>query len=165
MKVFWILLLGCIDLVLSVFFIILIVKYSHSKISRFLCDGIFFLYVSIVLNLASYMVMTIQDKFNLLLCLVLLSLLFICIFLVLLMTYHNLKSNKYCETKKQKQFIFTPFYSGVVGIIVAKLLLKEQSQQEILSFMASLLLILSFITGIPSIILLKAWLYKRYIDK
>ena len=48
--VFWIVPLGCVDILISVIFIVLSIKYSKSRISRYLVDGVFWLYMAVILN-------------------------------------------------------------------------------------------------------------------
>lgn len=163
--ILWMLPLGIADLLLSVMFITLVVRYSQSQISRYLCDGIFYLYIAVILNLASYRVMTLQIGSNWILSIILMSLLIVCIFVFVLVTFSNIKSGKFVGTGASKRIISLPFLSCIIGILVAKLLLQGQSQQVVLTVVAYILLILSFVIGIPSINLLKAIFYKRYIDK
>ncbi len=157
----WVLLLGIVDLLLSIVFIALVVRYSQLQISRYLCDGLFYLWMAVILNLASYRVMTLLIDPNWLLAIILMGLLILCIAIFVLVTFLNIKSEKFSETGAPRKLLFLPFFSGAIGIMVARILLQGQSQEEMLTFVSYILLILSFILGIASINLLKAILYNK----
>lgn len=157
----WILAFLLINIIISSLFLILIKKFNHSKISRFLSDGIFYLYVAIVLNLSAYKVMTLLIGENKILAIVFLLLMSVCILIFVLVTLANIKTNKFCGIGNAKTMILLPFAGGVCGVLVAKFFMRGQSQHTVLTMVAFILLILSFIMSVPSINLMKAILYKR----
>ncbi len=157
----WVLIIGIIDIILSVIFLLLILKYSQSQISRYLCDGLFWLYIAVFFNLASYRLLVLQGGSNWVLALTLLTSLVVCILLFTLLTFFHLKSGKYSEKKPSKKIVSLPVFCGAIGVLAARLSLQGASQEVGLTTLAYICLILSFATSIPSVNLLKALFYKR----
>ena len=159
-NVSWAILLGVVNICISGMFVYLMMRLSQSNISRFLCDGVFYLHMAVILNLASYRVMSLQIWENILLCFILLFLLFICILIFLIAVYINIKKDKYNSDTQNGKIISFPFLGALGGMLVAQIILKDQSQQFLLTMVAFLLLILSFMISIGSINLLKVFLVK-----
>lgn len=141
---------------ISSFFLVLVFKYSTLKISRFLCDGVTYFYIAIILNLASYRFLTLEIKKNIVLLLILLLLLFIDIGIFMLIVYKNIKLNKYSLQEKGGKLISLPFLMGTGGFFVAKSFLQDASQESITILISTILLLLSCMVGIGSLNLLKA---------
>lgn len=158
----WVIPTGIVSLAMSVFFVVLITKHDLSKTSRYMCDGVFYLYMSIILNLASYRVMTLKIGANWLLLIILLLLLLACILLFMIVTLLNIKAGKFAQKNASKKVVSLPFICGLCGILVAKFVLQEQTQEATLQMLAILLLILSFVVSIPSVNLLRTVMYMRY---
>lgn len=163
--VLWLLLLGMVDLFISIMFITLIVRYSQFQIARYTCDGVFYLYMAVALNLAAYRVIAMQSGSNWWLAVILMSLLILCMSIFVYIVFFNIKSGSYSEKHISKRTVSLPCLGGIIGVFVARFLLPEQSQQEALTLLSYILLITSFIMCIPSINLLKVLLYKNYIKK
>lgn len=160
----WVIPTGIVSLTISVFFAVLITKYNFSKTSRYMCDGVFYLYMSIILNLASYRVMTLKIGANWLLLIILLLLLLACILLFMIVTLLNIKAGRFVQKNASKKVVSLPFICGLCGILVAKFVLQEQTQEATLQMGAILLLILSFVVSIPSVNLLRVVMYRRYMN-
>ena len=158
----WVIPTGIVSLSISGFFVVLITKYHFSKNARYMCDGVFYLYMSIILNLASYSVMTLRIGANWLLLIILLLLLLVCILLFMLVTLLNMKAGRFVQKSVSKKFASLPFVCGACGILAAKFVLQGQTQEATLQLVAILLLILSFMASIPSVNLLRAVMYRRY---
>lgn len=161
----WVLILGIIDVLLSVVLLSLVVRYSQSQVSRYLCDGFFWLYISIFFNLTAYRITTLQKGPNGILALILIVSLIACIFLSILLTLSNIRSGKFSKPDCSKKILSLPTFCGAIAIFTAKLSLQGATQQEALTVFTHILLLLSFIMSVPSINLLKAILYKRYFYK
>lgn len=157
----WMVLLCAANIVTSVLFIMLITKLASDRISRYLCDGIFYLHTAIIFNMASYRVITLLIKPNWILLLILLILLVACVAIFLLVTLQNIKSGKFSGINGGKKVVWIPLLGSVCGIVSANLFLRGQSQQVALTVVAIVLLFLSFILCIPSINLLRAVLYQK----
>ncbi len=158
----WVIPTGIVSLSISVFFVVLITKYHFSKNARYMCDGVFYLYMSIILNLASYSVMTLRIGANWLLLIILLLLLLVCILLFMLVTLLNMKAGRFVQKTTSKKVVSLPCICGLCGVLAAKFVLQEQTQEATLQMAATLLLILSFMASIPSVNLLRAVMYRRY---
>ena len=91
----WIVPLAIANVMVSMLFTALMAKFSQTQSARYLCDGIFYLYMAVLLNLASYRVMTVQIGSNWLLAIILIGMLAICILAYLLITLSNIKSGKF----------------------------------------------------------------------
>ena len=155
----WILFFGFINVTENILFIILAVRFPSDRISRYLCDGFFFLYMSIILNVASYRVITLVTTPHWVLLFVFLSLLVIFISLLLLVTRSNVKNNRFLDIGKDKAILWLPLVCGSCGILTARLFLREQPVQVALATVAFIFLILSFIISIPSVNIFKGILY------
>mgnify|MGYP004501215019 CR=1 FL=1 len=161
----WIEPMAITNVIVSMLFTALVAKFSQTQFARYLCDGIFYLYMAVLLNLASYRVMTVQIGSNWLLAIILIGMLAICIFVYLLITLSNIKSGKFLKENYSGAGASLPIICGGAGILAARALLQGQSQNVVLTVIACVLLILSFIMGIPSINILKVVLYRRYVGK
>lgn len=161
----WIAPLVITNVIVSMLFTALVAKFSQTQPARYLCDGIFYLYMAVLLNLASYRVMTLQIGSNWLLAIILIGMLAICILAYLLITFSNIKSGRFLRENYSKAGASLPIICGSAGILAARALLQGQSQNVALTFIACVLLILSLIMGIPSVNILKVVLYRRYVGK
>lgn len=50
----WAVPVGLLSLLITAAFIVLMVRFSSLRISRYLCDGIFGLYIAVIMNLGAY---------------------------------------------------------------------------------------------------------------
>ena len=161
-KTSWVVFTIVFDFVLCCVFITLIAKFSKLKISRFWCDGLFGLYISIILNITSYRIVTLTIGENRLLFILFLFLMFFCIFVYQIVFISKIKANNYSIKSKSKKLSLFSFMGGLFGILTAKVLLAGQSQETIMSFLAFLLLLLSLIFSIvASVSFLKVLLCKK----
>ena len=164
-SILWGVILGFINILISVIFSVLLVRYSLSMISRFLCDGIFCLHLSVILVLTSYRIIALESNPSLILLAMLLLLLLVCIIVFLYITYLNIKADKFSSTSPTKSAAFSPALGSVIGILTVKAFLSSQSQHFFIMTVAILLLVLSFIISIPSLNFLKAILYVKICEK
>lgn len=163
----------CVSLIfniaISTIFCILMVKHQKAKISRYLCDGLTYLYISIILNIASYNFLTLEINESWILSIIFLILLFLCICSFLLLVYFNIKSDKYTIESNIKKSFFSPLIGSVCGIAFTKLFLQNVSMDISILIVSMILLILSFALSIGSLNLLKAlfivYLKKSHCDK
>lgn len=130
--------------------------------SRYLCDGVFWFYITLILNLASYRVTALIIGSDLVLLAVQLTLLaaFDLAFVPVVVT--NIKHDKYTETAAPPKAAILPYLAAALGMGAAKIFLPGQSQQTSLAVISAVLLLLSLLTAIGSVNLLKALMYKRY---
>ncbi|MBQ6708095.1 MAG: hypothetical protein IJM97_04005 [Clostridia bacterium] len=151
----WFIILGTFDVLISITFFRLICKMKTSKSARFLCDGVFYLYIALVLDFAAYRVMALNFGESWILFLVFLLLLLVCITIVVFIVFLNIKSDKYKTEKSTKKFYLLPFLGGTCGILFARLFLKSLSQGAAITLLAVILLTLSLMMSIGSVNLLK----------
>lgn len=159
----WFVTLFAINLIVSILFIVLIIKFNNFKLSRFVCDGMFYLYLSVLFMLLSYKILTLSTNANYIILVILLTLLFACIASVILLTWRNIKKGAFSNTKFYKEICVGPVAGAVCGILVASVLFQNSSQQSALTILAIVILLLSFIISIPSVNLMKFFLL-LYID-
>lgn len=150
---------GLTALLISVFFVYLILKRSSDKNSRFLCDGVFYLYISIILNFLSYRVLSFIKETNLWVCLFFFLLLFLFIMLVVVLVIMNIKNDKY-EKGKEINRIY-PFAFAIFALIISRLFFRNIAGSVAWQIISGCLLLLSFITSIGTLNLLKAYLYRH----
>lgn len=149
------------DAAVSVVFITLIAKLSHSKTARFLCDGLFFLYFGLLSNFAAYRVWAWKVGENPLLFALFLLLFLACIAVFVFVVFRNIKSGKYGSAAGGKSIGLFALVGGAGGIALARILLQGRSQEAIGIFLAILLLIFSLLISAGSVNLLKIPMSKK----
>ena len=81
----------------SVFFAVLIVRHSSTKRARFLCDGVFSLYLSLLFNLAAYRLFALETGDSWMMAVGFLLLLFGCVLAFLFITFGNIKKGMFSK--------------------------------------------------------------------
>ncbi len=154
------------NIVISTVFSVLIIRFSNTKISRYLCDGLFCLYIAIILNISSYKALTLIITINWILSLIFLALLILCVCVFLVLVFYYIKSDKYNIQSKTKKSLIFPFLGAGIGLISAKFFLKDIASDNAVFLVSMILLLLSFIISIGSLNLLKAFLiiYLKKLD-
>lgn len=145
----------------SVFFAVLIVRYSSAKRARFLCDGVFSLYLSLLFNLAAYRLFALETGDSWMMAAGFLLLLLGCVLAFLFITFRNIKKGVFSKAPAAKQTAILPAACGAVGVLAARFLLAGQPQQAVLRLTGALLMILSLLMSIPGMNILKAVLCKE----
>lgn len=160
-KLFWMILFSTINIIVCFIFCFVDFKFRHLKLSRFICDGITYLYISIILNLSSYKFFTLYRQQSWYMCIALLILLTLSIIFSLIVIIKSIKSNKYSKQQNDKKMFAFALVGSVCGFCTAHFLLPGTSQDTTIMLVGIILLVLSFIIGIGSINLLKAFLYSK----
>ena len=142
-------------------FAVLIVRHSSTKRARFLCDGVFSLYLSLLFNLAAYRLFALETGDSWMMAVGFLLLLFGCVLAFLFITFRNIKKGVFSKEPTAKQTAILPAAGGAVGVLAARFLLTGQPQQTVFRLTGALLLILSLLISIPGINILKAVLCKE----
>ena len=155
----WILIVTSIDIAITVFFAKLIRNFSRLKTSRFLCDGITYLYISIILNLTSYRILTFNVAGLWYLAFLFVFLLCMSIIILVGLVYKYIKEGKYNSDSTGKVSA-VPFFAGFSGMLFARIFLNDVETPFVA--MSVCLLFLSFFTGICCLGLLKAIFVKKY---
>ena len=151
----------CISAFISCVYILLMIRYSTKKFARFICDGVFFEYISLSLCIAAYRIIVIQVGSSWLLFIILVGLMKVCVALCCVMVYSNIVHDKYNEQANHRNSILFPLIGGITGMVAVRLFLHDATQNTIIMFLALMILLLSFITSIGSLNFLKALLVKR----
>lgn len=148
------------DLLIGVVFGVLIVRFPKEKISRFICDGLTFLYASIILNVFSYKLIALNFGDNIALLLVFALLLLMCILLSFWLVLRNIKADEYKTNKVIKSIFAFSMLGAVSGWIFAKCVLGDISQSDAVLLVSVLLLFISLLLSIGSMSLLKVCFLK-----
>ncbi len=144
--------------VISSIFIVLTAKFSKNKVSRYLCDGLFCLYIAIMLNIASCGFLSLFININGILYLIFLLLLVLCVCVFSVLVFHNIKSDKYSINNSVKTLMIFPLLGSMCGFIFAKIFLQNIDKQNAVLILSIILLFLSLIISIGSLNLLKVFL-------
>lgn len=117
----WILTAAAVCLLISALFVALTVKYSQSQMSRYLCDGVFWLYISVILNLASYCVTALITGSNWVLLALQVTVLAAFILAFVPVVVSNIKHSKYTETAAPPKTALLPYLAAALGMGAAKI--------------------------------------------
>lgn len=156
-SILWALLLGMVNIAVTTLFIFLITKYRSLKLSRYLCDSIFYLYIGIILTFASYRVMVLSISTKPLLLISMMFLLVIWISIFMFAVVLNIKRNKYSKNKSFKMSSSLPLCGAMLGILISRVFLSGRTQDEVLISMSIMLFILSLMVCLPSVNLMKVF--------
>lgn len=143
--------------IVSILFFFLIIRYPNLRISRFLCDGVAFLHIAILLMLASYRIVAINRGEDGLLLLIMIMIFVINIILFIIITLHNIANDKFNLQDRNQKISMLPFIFAIGGFLLAQLLLEGKSENTGLSVLASCLMLLSLMLGVGSLNLMKAF--------
>ena len=122
-SVAWAVPLGLCCLLITALFITLTVRHSKERLSRYLCDGVFSLYLALLLDLAAYRITVLQSSASLLRAAGFVGLLLLSIAAWGLLVRKNIKSNKYSEAAKPQKIGAWAYIGGAVGVLAAPVLL------------------------------------------
>ena len=157
----WLVVIGCISAAVSLLFVYLLVAASLTRNARFLCDGVSYAYISVLLCIAAYRVIAFQIGGSGLLLIVLLGLWLISISLYTLLVFLNIKHGKYGNVPQKQNAVLLPFAGGLLGMGVVRLFLSDISQKTAIFLLSAILLLLSLLSSVGSVNLLKAILAKK----
>lgn len=149
-----------LNLVVTAFFCYLIFKLSNKKISRFLCDGVYYLDVSLILNVASYRILALKTGDNLILLLIFIILLLVFELFLMLIVFISIKNDRYNKESKSNKKIL-PFVCALIALTFSKFFLSGFDEQIALDIVSWSFLIVSFFVGVGSLNLLKAILNQQ----
>ncbi len=161
----WAVPIGLLSLLIAAAFIVLMVRFGSLRISRYLCDGTFWLYIAVVMNLGAYRCTALQAGSSVLRLIAMLGLLFIWAAAFTAITVSWIRAGKFSDTNPSKPNFWLPGLFVFAGMGLARVFLQGRSQQTVIAVIAGGLLILSLIMGMTGSFLLKAWFCARYTDK
>ena len=161
----WAVPVGLLSLLITAAFIVLMVRFSSLRISRYLCDGAFGLYIAVIMNLGAYRCTTLQAGSSVLRLIAMLALLFIWAAAFAAITVSWIRAGKFSSSDPSKPNFWLPGLFVFAGMGLARVFLQGRSQQTVFAVITGGLLILSLITGMLSSNLLRAWFCAKHIDK
>ena len=156
---------GLLSLLITAAFIVLMVRFSRLRISRYLCDGIFGLYIAVIMNLGAYRCTALQAGSSVLRLIAMMGLLLIWAAAFAAITVSWIRAGKFSNTNPSKLNFWLPGLCGVVGMGLARVFLQGRSQQTVFAVITVGLLILSLVMGMTGSFLLKAWFCAKHMDE
>ena len=161
----WAVPVGLLSLLITAAFIVLMVRFSRLRISRYLCDGIFGLYIAVIMNLGAYRCTALQAGSSVLRLIAMLGLLLIWAAAFAAITVSWIRAGKFSSSDPSKPNFWLPGLFVFAGMGLARVFLQGQSQQTVIAVITVGLLVLSLVMGMTGSFLLKAWFCARYTDK
>lgn len=161
----WAVPVGLLSLLITAAFIVLMVRFSRLRISRYLCDGIFGIYIAVIMNLGAYRCTALQAGSSVLRLIAMMGLLLIWATAFAAITVSWIRAGKFSNTNPSKPNFWLPGLCGVVGMGLARVFLQGRSQQTVFAVITGGLLILSLVMGMTGSFLLKAWFCAKHMDE
>lgn len=161
----WAVPVGLLSLLITAAFIVLMVRFSRLRISRYLCDGIFGLYIAVIMNLGAYRCTALQAGSSVLRLIAMLGLLLIWAAAFAAITVSWIRAGKFSSSDPSKPNFWLPGLCGVVGMGLARVFLQSRSQQTVFAVITVGLLVLSLVMGVTGSFLLKAWFCAKHMDE
>lgn len=152
-----------INLIVLFVFVYLICKKSNTKEARFLCDGITYLYYSVLLNMLAFILLSYNKKYSFLLILFLIAVLLSSVAMFMIIVYKSIKRDDYAEGNTAAgKYTFIPFSSGILGTIFARILFNNVDDTQIGIYVIGLCsLFFSCIMSIGSISFVRLFVLKK----
>lgn len=161
----WAVPVGLLSLLITAAFIVLMVRFSRLRISRYLCDGAFGLYIAVIMNLGAYRCTALQAGSSVLRLIAMLGLLLIWAVAFAAITISWIRAGKFSNADPSKPNFWLPGLFVFAGMGLARVFLQGRSQQTVFAVITGGLLILSLIMGMISSNLLKAWFCAKHMDE
>lgn len=161
----WAVPVGLLSLLITAAFIVLMVRFSRLRISRYLCDGIFGLYIAVIMNLGAYRCTALQAGSSVLRLIAMMGLLLIWAAAFAAITVSWIRAGKFSNTNPSKPNFWLPGLFVFAGMGLARVFLQSRSQQTVFAVITVGLLILSLVMGMTGSFLLKAWFCAKHMDE
>ena len=161
----WAVPVGLLSLLITAAFIVLMVRFSRLRISRYLCDGIFGLYIAVIMNLGAYRCTALQAGSSVLRLIAMLGLLLIWAAAFAAITVSWIRAGKFSSSDPSKPNFWLPGLFVFAGMGLARVFLQGRSQQTVFAVITVGLLILSLVMGVTGSFLLKAWFCAKHMDE
>lgn len=161
----WAVPVGLLSLLITAAFIVLMVRFSRLRISRYLCDGAFGLYIAVIMNLGAYRCTALQAGSSVLRLIAMMGLLLIWAAAFAAITVSWIRAGKFSNADPSKPNFWLPGLFVFAGMGLARVFLQGRSQQTVFAVITGGLLILSLIMGMISSNLLKAWFCAKHMDE
>lgn len=121
---------------------------------RFIGDGVFYLAMSLTLNLLSYRTFTVGKGENLLLLLIILAILAVSMVATHSIIRKNIAKNNYAKGSSGSTATGAILFSAL-GVLVAPLIIAGQSQEVYIAIIASVFQLCSILLGVGALNLMK----------
>lgn len=161
----WAVPVGLLSLLITAAFIVLMVRFSRLRISRYLCDGIFGLYIAVIMNLGAYRCTALQAGSSVLRLIAMLGLLLIWAAAFAAITVSWIRAGKFSSSDPSKPNFWLPGLFVFAGMGLARVFLQGRSQQTVFAVITVGLLVLSLVMGVTGSFLLKAWFCAKHMDE
>lgn len=161
----WAVPVGLLSLLITAAFIVLMVRFSRLRISRYLCDGIFGLYIVVIMNLGAYRCTALQAGSSVLRLIAMLGLLLIWVAAFAAITVSWIRAGKFSSSDPSKPNFWLPGLFVFAGMGLARVFLQGRSQQTVFAVITVGLLVLSLVMGVTGSFLLKAWFCAKHMDE
>ena len=161
----WAVPVGLLSLLITAAFIVLMVRFSRLRISRYLCDGIFGLYIAVIMNLGAYRCTALQAGSSVLRLIAMLALLLIWAAAFAAITVSWIRAGKFSSSDPSKPNFWLPGLFVFAGMGLARVFLQGRSQQTVFAVITVGLLVLSLVMGVTGSFLLKAWFCAKHMDE
>lgn len=158
----WLSIMSLFCVFVSVLFITLIKKYASSAKSRFLCDGVTCLYIAIILDIAAYRLLMIEnnDRLMVLLCILLLPV--ISIITLTFIVCRLIKHDKYSDKQTNSNYLGILALGGtVLGMLIGRFLFSDMQQKTSIIIIVVVLMFISVVVSFGSVNLLKVICYNQ----
>lgn len=161
----WAVPVGLLSLLITAAFIVLMVRFSRLRISRYLCDGIFGLYIAVIMNLGAYRCTALQAGSSVLRLIAMLGLLLIWAAAFAAITVSWIRAGKFSSSDPSKPNFWLPGLFVFAGMGLARVFLQGRSQQTVFAVITVGLLVLSLVMVVTGSFLLKAWFCAKHMDE
>lgn len=161
----WAVPVGLLCLLITAAFIVLMVRFGSLRISRYLCDGTFGLYIAVVMNLGAYRCTALQAGSSVLRLIAMLGLLLIWAAAFAAITVSWIRAGKFSSSDPSKPNFWLPGLFVFAGMGLARVFLQGRSQQTVFAVITVGLLVLSLVMGVTGSFLLKAWFCAKHMDE
>ena len=161
----WAVPVGLLSLLITAAFIVLMVRFSRLRISRYLCDGIFGLYIAVIMNLGAYRCTALQAGSSVLRLIAMLGLLLVWVAAFAAITVSWIRAGKFSSSDPSKPNFWLPGLFVFAGMGLARVFLQGRSQQTVFAVITVGLLVLSLVMGVTGSFLLKAWFCAKHMDE
>ena len=120
----WAVPVGLLCLLVTAAFIVLMVRFSRLRISRHLCDGIFGLYIAVIMNLGAYRCTALQAGSSVLRLIAMLALLLIWAAAFAAITVSWIRAGKFSSSDPSKPNFWLPGLFVFAGMGLARVFLQ-----------------------------------------
>ncbi len=140
---------------------ILIIKNRNYK-NKFLFDGVFSIYLSILFFRMSYLLFTFGKPNNYLIFFLMIFIMCANIFFVLKIVKNNIKKKKYNEKNNISKIYIFSLVGAVIGIVFARVVTPSFNQEFMLIVVSFIFFLMALIFETGIIEFLKLYYYKKY---